>query len=360
MSILQVGLGERSYPISIESGSLERLPSDLAQYHKASRYCIITDETVAELYGDELLSRIRHEGLRCELLSFPPGEKSKNLQTFAQLISGCARVGLDRKSMIIALGGGVTGDIGGFTASAYMRGIPFIQVPTSLLAQVDSSVGGKTGVDIAEGKNLVGSFYQPKAVYIDIDVLKSLPRDQYINGMAEVVKHGFIRDNDFLDFLRTKQHQLMELDPDSVAQMIYTNCRIKADVVSEDETESDTRRILNFGHTIGHAIEAASNYSLNHGFAVSIGMVAIFRMSVMKKLISEETSARALALLKQYELPTEVPENLDRAAIKSYLSTDKKRVGGTISYILPKEGGGVIISSEVSEDEIDAVLNYSE
>ena len=360
MSILQVGLNERSYPILIKSGCLGNVADDLARHHKASRYCIVADDTVADLYGNELLAHIQAQGLSCDLLTFAPGEESKNLQTFSSLISRSAKLGLDRKSMFIALGGGVTGDLTGFLASAYMRGIPFIQIPTSLLAQVDSSVGGKTGVDIDEGKNLVGSFYQPKAVYIDIDVLKTLPHDQYLNGMAEVIKHGFIKDNDFIVFLQEKKTQLLSLDEAAVAEMIHTCCRIKAEVVSEDEKEYDTRRILNFGHTIGHAVEAASAFSLFHGFAVAIGMVAIIRIGVMKSLISERTATRYIELIKQYGLPTEVPEGLDRKHIKSYLSTDKKSVSGTISYILPREGGGVVISENVSEKELDTVLNYQE
>ncbi len=298
--------------------------------------------------------------MTCDLLSFPHGEANKNLDTIAQLLSSSAQLGLDRKSMIIALGGGVTGDVAGFLASAYMRGIPFIQIPTTLLAQVDSSVGGKTGVDIPEGKNLVGTFYQPKAVYIDTDVLKTLPEEQFLSGMAEVIKHGFIRDNDFLLFLAEKQQQLMSLENDTLVETIYTNCRIKAEVVSEDERESNVRRILNFGHTIGHAVEAASKFSISHGFAVAIGMVAICRIGVMKSLISQTTADTYIQLIKQYGLPTEIPEDLDRKAIKSYFSTDKKSVGGKISFVLPQEGGGVTISEDVSEAHINAVLDFQD
>jgi len=359
MRSLQVGLDERSYPIIIESGCLARIPEELETTYRASRYCIISDDTVAALYGNDLSSRIRARGLTCDLLTFPHGEANKNLDTIAHLVSSSAQLGLDRKSMFIALGGGVTGDIAGFVASAYMRGVPFIQIPTTLLAQVDSSVGGKTGVDIPEGKNLVGAFYQPKAVYIDTDVLKTLPEEQYLNGMAEVIKHGFIRDNEFLSFLKDNQQELMTLENKAVVEMIYANCRIKSEVVSEDEKESNIRRILNFGHTIGHAIEAASRFSLFHGFAVAIGMVAIIRMGVMKSLISEETAGKYIELIRQYGLPLEVPENLDRNEIKSYLSTDKKSIDGNISFILPKEGGGVIISEDVSEADIDAVLDFS-
>ena len=276
-------------------------------HYKASRYCIVADDTVAALYGNDLLARIRDNGLTADLLSFPHGEENKNLDTIARLVSASAQLGLDRKSMFIALGGGVSGDITGFLASIYMRGVPFIQIPTSLLAQVDSSVGGKTGVDIAEGKNMVGTFYQPKAVYIDTDVLKTLPEEEYLSGMAEVIKHGFIRDNEFLGFLETNRPQLMALENAAVVRIIHTSCLIKAEVVSADERESDARRILNFGHTIGHAVEAASQFSISHGFAVAIGMVAICRIGVMKALLSAATADRYIELIKQYGLPTEIP-----------------------------------------------------
>ncbi len=358
MPILEVGLESRSYPIRIESGCLARVPEDLAQRYRASRYCIVADDTVAALYGNDLLARIRDIGLSADLLSFPHGEENKNLETIARLVSASAQLGLDRKSMFIALGGGVSGDVTGFLASTYMRGVPFIQIPTSLLAQVDSSVGGKTGVDIAEGKNMVGTFYQPKAVYIDTDVLKTLPEEEYLSGLAEVIKHGFIRDNDFITFLETSRQQIMALENAAVVRIIHTSCLIKADVVSADERESDARRILNFGHTIGHAVEAASRFSISHGFAVAIGMVAICRIGVMKSLISAATADRYIELIKQYGLPTEIPGDLDRAVIKSYLSTDKKSIGGTISYVLPKEGGGVTISEDITERMIDAVLDF--
>ena len=357
MPILQVGLGDRSYPIRIESGCLARVPEDLAQLYPASRYCIVSDDTVAALYGNDLLASIQDYGLTADLLTFPHGEISKNLQTIARLVSASARLGLDRKSMFIALGGGVTGDITGFIASVYMRGVPFIQIPTSLLAQVDSSVGGKTGVDIVEGKNMVGTFYQPEAVYIDTDVLQSLPVEQYLSGMAEVIKHGFIYDNDFLKFLENNHQQLMALENDAVVEIIHTSCKIKAEVVSADEREIDSRRILNFGHTIGHAVEAASRFSIFHGFAVAIGMAAICRIGVLKSLISAATADRYIELIRKYGLPTEIPPDLDRTLIKSYFSTDKKNVGGMISYVLPKEGGGVTISDDVTESLVDAVLD---
>lgn len=356
MSVLQVGLGERSYPITIASGCLKTVPEDLATTYKASRYCIVADDTVAELYGETLCSAIQAVGLACELIRFPHGEANKHLATVGALASQAAQLGLDRKSMFIALGGGVTGDITGFLAASYMRGVPLIQIPTSLLAQVDSSVGGKTGVDIPEGKNLVGAFYQPKAVYIDPDVLKTLPEKEYINGMGEVIKHGIIRDPDYFQMLSDKYDQVMALDPQILQEIIYVSCRIKSDVVAEDEEESNVRRILNFGHTIGHAVESASKFKIAHGFAVAIGMVAAARISVMKSLLTEAKVDEIINLLTKYQLPTEVPADLDRKLIKSYLLTDKKRIGAKTSYILATDIGSVMITDEVSLAEIDAVL----
>ncbi len=358
MSVLSVGLGQRSYQITIEHGCFERLAGILAADYPASRYCIVADDTVARLYGRRLLQMLREQGLAGDLLSFVHGEANKNLTTVAALASGAARLGLDRKSMILALGGGVSGDIAGFLASCYMRGIPFIQIPTTLLAQVDSSVGGKTGVDIPEGKNLFGAFYQPLAVYIDPLVLGSLPQVQYLNGMAEVIKHGIIRDENYFNFLRDEFKAIMALEPATLTQLIYVSCRIKAEVVAADEQESSVRRILNFGHTIGHSVEAASSFSILHGFAVSIGMVAAARIALMRSLLEQEQLDAMLSLLRQYQLPAEIPSELDRSLIKSYLLTDKKRISGKTSYVLPKRVGEVVITDQVSREEIEAVLNY--
>jgi 3-dehydroquinate synthase len=356
MSTLEVGLGDRSYSITIEQGCLEKISSDIGSLHPASRYCIITDDNIAEIYGRKLLQSMESAGLNADLLSFPHGEEHKNLATVGSLISQAARMGIDRKSMFIALGGGVSGDVAGFVAATYMRGVPFIQIPTSLLAQVDSSVGGKTGVDIPEGKNLVGAFYQPEAVYIDPDVLHTLPQREYINGMAEVIKHGIIRDAEYFQMLDLKFDQVMALDPVVLEKLIHVSCSIKSIVVAEDEKESNVRRILNFGHTIGHAVEAASDFEIPHGFAVAIGMVAAARISVLKGVLGNEKLAAVIFMLKRYGLPTEVPEDLDRDRIKSYLLTDKKRIGSKTSFILATDIGEVIITDEVSDEEIDAVI----
>ena len=357
MAKLTVGLGDRSYPILIEKGCLARVGQDLQKKSIGNRYCIIADDRVAELYGEILLKGLSQAGLKAELLTFPHGESNKNLATVATLASGLAKLGFDRKDAIIAFGGGVSGDIAGFLASSYMRGIPFVQIPTTLLAQVDSSVGGKTGVDIPEGKNLVGAFYQPKAVYIDIEVLQTLPPEELLGGLAEVIKYGVIRDRKFFDFLKSNRQAILDLDDGCLAEMIYTCCKIKAEVVSEDEREGGVRRILNYGHTIGHAVEGASDYSIIHGLAVSIGMVAAAKLAVLNNLLTEAESLQILEILTDYKMPVQIPAELDRERIKGYLLTDKKTVGGIVFFVLPTSIGSTVVTDQVSSIQIDEVLN---
>lgn len=354
---LDIGLGERSYPIFIEDGIMEKIGIDLAKRKIASRYVVISDDYVAQLYGKTLMTTLKQAGIQAELLTFPRGEASKNLQLFAELSSKLAQMGVDRQSGLIAFGGGVTGDLTGFVAASYMRGIPFVQIPTTLLAQVDSSVGGKTGVDIPEGKNLVGAFYQPKAVYIDTAVLTTLPVEEFLGGIAEVIKYGVIRDFEFYCSLERNLDAILALQPDIIQEMIHTCCRIKAEVVAEDEREADLRRILNFGHTIGHAVEAASDFSLIHGHAVAIGMVAALRLAVSSGLCKRKEAGRVATLIHSFGLPTEIPEGMDRERIKSYIKTDKKSISGSVFYVLPTTIGNVVISNEITEDQVDNVLN---
>lgn len=356
MAELHVGLEDRSYPIYIESGCLERIGDDLAQKNIGNRYAIIADMNVTKLYGDRLLAIMSNAGLKARLFPFPAGEQGKTLFTVEALASRMARAGYDRQDAVIALGGGVTGDIAGFLASAYMRGIPFVQVPTSLLAQVDSSVGGKTGVDLPEGKNLVGAFYQPKAVYVDIDVLQTLPREELLGGLAEVIKYGVIRDGDFFTFLEEYRRKILRLEPKIIEKMISRCCEIKAEVVAADEREGGLRKILNYGHTIGHAVEGASSYQLIHGMAVAIGMVAAARLSVLRETLSGKDNERIYAIISAYGMPVAVPHHLDRQVIKRYLKADKKAVGGKVFYVLPDAIGSTYITDAVTEEMVEAVL----
>ncbi len=356
MAELQVGLGERSYPIFVEQGCLQWLGEDLCKRNIGKKIGVIGDDRVAELYGPKLMASLATAGLKAELFTFPHGEKNKTLETVGLLASKLARAGFDRYDALLAFGGGVTGDIAGFLASSYMRGIPFVQVPTTLLAQVDSSVGGKTGVDIPEGKNLVGAFYQPQAVYIDSEVLSTLPQEELLGGLAEVIKYGVIRDKDFFTFLMEKRAELLDLVPAVLEETILTCCRIKAEVVAEDEREGGVRRILNYGHTIGHAVEAASDFTLIHGLAVSIGMVAAARLAVENNLLSQEDELKIIQLLESYKMPVEVPEELDRKRIKKYLLADKKVVSGNVFYVLPDKIGNTVITDQVNEEQVDSVL----
>ncbi len=356
MSQLQVGLGDRAYPIFIKEGCLHEIGKDLAKRSIANRFCIVADSYVAELYGDTLCQSLDNAGVKFELITFPQGETSKNLATVAHLSSALAQKNIDRKDGIIALGGGVTGDIAGFLASSYMRGIPFVQVPTTLLAQVDSSVGGKTGVDIPEGKNLVGAFYQPKAVYIDIEVLKTLDREELLGGLAEVIKYGVIWDKEFFTFLKQNVTKILDLESELIKKVIHICCQIKADVVEKDEREADLRRILNYGHTIGHAVEGGSEFTIIHGKAVAMGMVAAAQLAVGMKLLHQGDATQIKELIQLYTLPTIIPAGLDREMIKRYLLTDKKTIGGKVTYVLPTNIGKVVMSNQVPEDLVDSVL----
>jgi 3-dehydroquinate synthase len=356
MREITVGLANRSYPILIQKGQLGGIGTDLAARNFAKRYIIVADDRVADLFGERLGESLSAAGLNSDLISFPRGESHKHLGTVADLASRLARLGVDRKDALIALGGGVTGDITGFLAASYMRGIPFIQVPTTLLAQVDSSVGGKTGVDIPEGKNLIGAFYQPKCVYIDTLVLETLPAKELLNGLAEIIKYGVIWDSGFFGDLEKNREAVLALNPPVLEGVIARCCAIKAEVVAADERESDLRRILNYGHTIGHAVEAASGYNLDHGLAVAIGMVAANELAVGTGLMAREAADRVRELIAGYGLPVEIPPGYDRRRIKAYLKTDKKSVGGRPFFVLPTEIGRVIVTDQVAEDLLDRVI----
>jgi len=356
MKELTVGLDERSYPIIIRQGLLDEIGNELQRNPFAKRYGVIADDHVAALFGERLLASLKNNGIEAEMITFAQGEGSKNLATVAELSSSLARSGFDRKDGLLALGGGVTGDITGFVAACYMRSIPFAQVPTTLLAQVDSSVGGKTGVDIPEGKNLVGAFYQPKAVYIDSQILQQLPENELLNGLAEVIKYGVIYDRDFFNFLEMSRKDILALDLKVLEDVIARCCKIKAAIVEADEKESDLRRILNFGHTIGHAVEAVSEYRLAHGLCVAMGMVAAAELAVLKGILDSREKERIKNQIYEFGLPVTIPSEYDRARIQEYLLTDKKTIGGKVFFVLPTKIGKVIITDEVERELIPKVL----
>ena len=353
---VKVPLGGRSYEILIGPGLLTEVPARLKKAGISERLFIVTDSNVEDLLGHDLLALLEAEGFEADLLSFPAGEESKNMDTVLMLASRLVQLGADRQSILLALGGGVTGDICGFLASIYMRGISFIQLPTSLLAQVDSSVGGKTGVDLPEGKNLIGTFAQPAGVFADIGVLTTLPAPELRNGLAEVVKYGVIKDKDLFKFLEEKWWDVINLEPETTSFIVRRACEIKAEVVSRDEKEGGLRRILNFGHTIGHAVEALSGYVIPHGEAVSMGMVAVSRISLARGMMTRDELDRLRSLLEQFRLPVEIPASLDRQSIVQLMKRDKKVRDGKVHFVLAHGIGETVIVDDVTGKELEAAL----
>ncbi len=323
---------------------------------------IVTDSNVNPLYSSAVEDLLNANGASKIATSvFDAGEASKHLGTMQQFYTDAVKNGLDRKSIIIALGGGVTGDMAGFLAASYMRGIEFIQLPTSLLAMVDSSVGGKVGVDLPEGKNLVGAFWQPKSVVINLPTLKTLPQREILCGLAEIVKYGIIWDEKLLSFLEENVTGLLNLDFNVYRQVIERCCQIKAEVVSQDEQEKGIRAILNYGHTFGHSIEMLGGFELlNHGEGVAIGMVIAAQLAVNLGKISQDIFDRQLRLLKALGLPTTV--DMEPAAILEGMRADKKNQQGRIHVVIPEEKvGKVIVTGDISEREIlTAIKNVIE
>ncbi|MBI4235027.1 3-dehydroquinate synthase [Candidatus Peregrinibacteria bacterium] len=330
---------DNSYKIFIGEGLAKDLAALLKESPIGKKYAIITDSITKKLFGKNILKNFNNKKISAEIFTFNKGEKSKQINTIEKLANEMIAKGFDRKDAIIALGGGVVGDLAGFLASIYMRGIPYIQVPTTLLAMVDSAIGGKTGVDIESGKNLLGTIAQPKAVYIDIDFLKTLPKNQIQNGLAEIIKYAVICDKRFFKYLEKNLEKILNLDKEAILYIIEKSVKIKTKVVEKDETENLTRMKLNYGHTYGHALEKQSNYTLLHGFAVAIGMVLANEIAVKEGYLKSKTAERIRALIKRAGLPT---TTIKKPEIK-YLSSDKKCYGGQIHFVLPKRIGKVKI-----------------
>ncbi len=355
MRVLRVETAE-PYDILIGGGILTDLPEDLPKVLETRALALITDDTVRELLTEDLVRILREAGFRAEVFSFLPGEASKRMATVVELARSMVRAGFDRKSAVLAVGGGVVGDMAGFLASIYLRGVPYIQVPTTLLAQVDSSVGGKTGVDLPEGKNLLGTFYQPRRVYIDYGVLATLPLEHFRNGLAEVVKYGCIWSRELFEFLESQRPRIFLYDPEVLEQLIYESCRIKAEVVSRDEREAGLRRVLNFGHTLGHALEAALNYEILHGEAVAVGMVAAARLSEVLGVAAEPLAERLESLLAGLGLPTRLPGGVSPERVLDFLSADKKVWHGRLTMVLLKRLGEFAFYENPPHEAIREVL----
>lgn len=331
---------DESYDIIIGFGLFEEIASDLKRVLPRNKYAIITDSNLRGIYGEKLLEQFYREGLSACLIDFQAGEESKNLNTISYLASELLKNGVNRRSAIVTLGGGVIGDVGGFLAAIYMRGIPYVHVPTTLTAQVDSSIGGKTGVDTAEGKNILGAFYQPKRVYIDPSLLRTLPRREFVSGLAEVIKYGVIYDRNFFEYLEKNVERIMSLDEGALAHIIKRSCEIKKTIVEEDPYEENKRAILNYGHTPGHALERLSGYKRLHGEAVSVGMRISGWIAVRMGFWNIEEWERQNRLIKRFGLPLSVSYNVEE--LIEAMRYDKKVEEETIMFVLPKRIGEMV------------------
>ncbi|KKO21245.1 MAG: 3-dehydroquinate synthase [Candidatus Brocadia sp.] len=356
MKTIRVHLSSQSYNILIDKGLLRHIGDILAQEKSPCKTLLITDTNVERVYGGAVSESLSRNKFDVRRIALKPGEEQKTLDTALMLYDACFDHKLDRNSLIVAVGGGVVGDISGFVAATFMRGVPFIQVPTSLLAQVDSSIGGKVAVNHPKGKNMIGSFYQPRAVFIDTDTLSTLPAVEMVTGLAEVIKYGVIRDAELFAFLENTLYDILQLNHTALVNIIATSCKIKAKVVEEDEKETHLRAILNYGHTIGHAIEALTGYKkYRHGEAVAIGMLYATKIAMEMGLTDSLVLERQLSLIRRLGLPLHTglpPEDMVRA-----LYTDKKTVAGRLRFILPLKIGEVAISDQVTEEIIYRVLN---
>ncbi len=354
MERLKVELGERSYPIEIAAGLLQHAEV-LTQTIKGKRVMIVTNTVVAPLYLERITQLL--SGYQVEHLILPDGEAYKNLATFERIMSALLETNHGRDTTLIALGGGVIGDVVGFAAASYQRGIPFIQVPTTLLSQVDSSVGGKTAVNHPLGKNMIGAFYQPKHVVIDTECLQTLPAREFAAGMAEVIKYGIIWDVEFFCWLEANMSRLQAQEPAALAYAIRRCCEIKADVVGQDETEHGVRALLNLGHTFGHAIEGEKGYgNWLHGEAVAAGTMLAAWTAQARGDLTEQDVARIRALLLAANLPVQAPPEMDFAAFIRHMRRDKKVLEGKLRLVLPVGIGHAQVVADVSDAELLAVI----
>jgi len=338
---------DRSYTVTVRAGLLKELPGILARTWKGRRLFVITDANVRRLYGSPLLQALTALGSDALLLDFPAGERSKNADVVFSLHSAILDQGIGRDSVILALGGGVVGDVAGFVAATILRGVKYVQVPTTLLAQVDSSVGGKVGIDHAAGKNLIGSFHQPSAVFIDPLVLRTLPAAEFRSGLAEVVKIAAALDKPFFGRIERERKKILALHPGALSALILRAVALKSRVVAEDEFETGLRKILNLGHTIGHALEAASGYSMRHGEAVAAGMASELHIAVMMGLLKPRDKERIVGLLKALKLRSRLPALRDRQRFSAALALDKKSERGAPKFVLLRGIGHAVIGVEV-------------
>ncbi len=353
MRIVNVQLGDRAYPIFIGSHARLQLANLIHDLADVRHVALIADQRVADLHLELALGAL---GITPTVLTFPPGEQSKSLQRIGQLYDGLAAARIGRRDLIVTLGGGVAGDLGGFAAATWLRGIRLIQMPTTLEAAIDASIGGKTGVNHPAGKNLIGAFHQPVAVVVDTDFLRTLPSRDYVAGLSESIKHAVIRDATFFEWHEQRAAEVVARESAVVEELIARNCEIKAEVVARDEREAGLRMILNYGHTIGHAIEHLVSYELRHGECIGLGMLVENELARARGFLADEVAERVAALIGRLGLPTCLPRALEPGAVAATCQMDKKVRGDVVNFVLVEGLGRPKRLANIADDEIAAAL----
>jgi len=347
------------YRLSVGSGALRLLGDELDRLGFSGTVVVVTDETVNELYGHRVESSLREAGFRPAFAVIPPGESLKSLETAGMLYGRLNELGAERTTPLVALGGGVVGDLTGFVAATYFRGLPLVHVPTTLLAQVDSSIGGKVAVNHGMLKNNVGAFHQPAAIVSDTSTLASLPEREFGNGLAEVIKSAAIRDEGFFQYLESEVDLIEQRQGAVLEKVVAVTAGIKSAVVQEDERDQGLRNILNYGHTVGHGVESASGFSLCHGEAVAIGMVAAARMAATMGVCEDAVVERLRHLLVRFGLPVGMPDGIDLGAVTAAMGRDKKMLRGRLRFVLPTRIGEVVVRDDVPAELVEEVLHTS-
>jgi len=354
--IVEVNLGSRSYRIVIASGALQSVGERLRELRLGSRAALVSDAAIMRLYGKTVLGSLEAAGFHVTTIDVPVGESAKTFDVARHCWDRLLTAGLDRTSTVLALGGGAVGDVAGFAAATYMRGINFVQLPTTVLAQVDASIGGKTAIDHPLGKNMIGAFHQPRLVVVDPAVVRTLPEREFRSGLAEIVKHGIVLDADYFGELERELASLAARDLDVLERIIAGSCRLKASVIERDEREAELRHVLNYGHTIGHALEASTGYTLYaHGEAVSLGMVAESRLARRLGIASHETTARQQRVLEALGLPVRAP-SIDVESVLSAMTRDKKAKDGQVPFVLAPRIGAFQIVYDAPPAEIRTAI----
>lgn len=360
MTEVPVHLSERSYAVLVGSDLMDRVGEQVRRVLPEARVCaVVTDSTVGPLYGERVLTSLRRSGFEPVLITVAAGEPSKSMVCVEDVCRHMIRAGMDRTSFLVALGGGVVGDLAGFAASIFFRGIPYVQIPTTVVSVVDSSVGGKTGVNTPEGKNLLGCFHQPRLVLADVDTLSTLPRREYNEGFAEIIKHAAIRDEAMMELIERLAGAEVGGRTAALVALVARNVAIKAAIVAADEHETaGLRALLNFGHTIGHGIEASAGYGqLLHGEAISLGIVAALRISEDVAGLDAGASEKVIALLRRYELPLRLPASITTADVMAKLSRDKKFMAGAVRFVVLRALGDAVVSRDVTMARMEAAVD---